>query len=38
MGYTHRIKDGDDTSYDIALDLCYGNAVRNTTALTLPRL
>ena len=35
MGYTHRTKGGDDTSYDIALELCYDNAVQIKTALTL---
>lgn len=38
MGYTHRMKGADDTSCDIALELCYGHAVQNKTALTLPRL
>jgi hypothetical protein len=36
MGYTRtcRTNGGDDTLYDIALELCYGNAVQNKTALT----
>ena len=38
MGYTHRTKGSDDTSCDIALELCYSNAVQNKTALTVPRL
>jgi len=38
MGYTHRTKGGDDTSYDIALELCNDNAVQNKTALTVPCL